>query len=128
MLDRHAKSTTADVSDDNRRLQKLKQLLDECNSKIKTKSLAVEEHAGFTERFAGVLPMSMGKNMKRSREFRRQKDVMEQVTEALEQIHSEMPLLLPAGQMKFLDVKAWNASEITVTEITKDIPSVVYFP
>lgn len=126
-LERHAQSTTSNVTEDNRQLQKMKQTLDQCNSLIKARSLDVETSESFVEHFAGLLGPRIGNNSKRTREFRRQKEVMEQVSQTLEQIHSEVPLLLPSQQMKFLDVKPWNTAEISVTEIGELIPAMSYF-
>ena len=126
VLERHAQSTTANVTDDNRQLQKLKQALDECNALIQAKSLEVQSKATLVERFAGLLGSRIGDKVRRPREFQRQRQAMERVSQTLEQLQSEVPLLLPSHQMKFLDVKPWSTSDAMATE-TEDIPAVAYF-
>ncbi|KAM7186292.1 hypothetical protein V8F33_011888 [Rhypophila sp. PSN 637] len=126
-LDSHAQSTAANVNDDNRQLQKWKQTLDKCNELIQAKSLEVETQAGLVEWFGGKLGHRIGNKMKRSREFKRQKVVMEQLAQTLDEIHSQVPMLLPRGEkMKFLDGARYGSkSKVTVgvTEVD-EIPAV----
>lgn len=103
-MDSHAQSTAANVNEDNLQLQEWKQTLDDCNELIHAKSLEVDTHAGVVERFAEILGERAGMKLKRSMEFKRQKKAMEELSQTLDEIHSQVPLLLPQGEkMKFLD-------------------------
>ncbi|KAM7218897.1 hypothetical protein V8F06_005777 [Rhypophila decipiens] len=128
-LDSHAQSTAANVNDDNRQLQKWKQTLDKCNELIQAKSLEVETQAGLVEWFGDKLGHRIGNKMKRSREFKRQKVVMEQLAQTLDEIHSQVPKLLPQGEkMKFLDSAKYGSKSrvaVGVTEVD-EIPAVSF--
>ncbi|KAK4207741.1 hypothetical protein QBC37DRAFT_454697 [Rhypophila decipiens] len=128
-LDSHAQSTAANVNDDSRQLQKWKQTLDKCNELIQAKSLEVETQAGLVEWFGDKLGHRVGNKMKRSREFKRQKVVMEQLAQTLDEIHSQVPMLLPQGEkMKFLDSAKYGSKPkvtVGVTEVD-EIPAVSF--
>jgi chromosome segregation ATPase len=127
-LKSHAESTAGQVSDDNRQLLKLKQALDQCNALIKAQSLEVESSASFAERFAGMfLGRRIAHAVKRPRQFRRQREFMEQACQVLEQIHSDVPLLLPSMQMKLLDLNSWNGSESSAADLGQSMPAISYF-
>jgi chromosome segregation ATPase len=120
--------TTSSVKDANRELQRIKQRLDECSSLIQAKSIDVSTSAGAVERIAGLIgPQFVSTNIRRMREFRKQKEAMQQVSETLEKIYREVPLLLPSQEMKFLDIKPRDATVAPVVKVGDEIPDVCYF-
>jgi hypothetical protein len=78
------------------------------------------------ERFTVNLPF-VGARMKKPRDFNKQKLLLQQTSETLDRIYAEVPGLLPStGNAKFLDVKPWNSSTISVLDIGIPIPDVCY--
>jgi septal ring factor EnvC (AmiA/AmiB activator) len=83
MLDKHASSTTSNVAESQRELQKIKQNLDMCSALLKERSLEVQTNSGFLERF-------LGKTYRRKQEFMRQKSLLQNVSDALNRIISTL--------------------------------------
>jgi uncharacterized phage infection (PIP) family protein YhgE len=115
MLDKHASSTTTNVAESQRELQKIKQNLDICSALLKEQSLEVQTNSGFLERF-------LGKTYQRKQEFNRQKSLLQTVSDALNRIHTEMPALLPSSDTKLLSSSQWNAKAQPLVDIRESIP------
>jgi septal ring factor EnvC (AmiA/AmiB activator) len=119
VLDKHASSTTSNVAESQRELQKIKQNLDTCSALLKERSLEVQTNSGFLERF-------LGKTYQRKREFMRQKSLLQNVSDALDRIHTEMPALLPSSDTKLLSSSTWNAKAQPLVDIREPIPELCY--
>ncbi|KAK3374693.1 hypothetical protein B0H63DRAFT_255503 [Podospora didyma] len=129
LLKNVADSTLSNVKDDTRELQKMKQTLEKFSDEIQAKSVDVSTSAGPVERLARlVAPRSVSTNMRLAREYKKQQEVIQEVTETLARIQKDIPLLMSSHETKFLDIKPWNAVESSVVELGEDIPEVCYFP
>jgi chromosome segregation ATPase len=112
-LKSHAASTKANVLEAVPELHNIKMNLDQCSTLVKEKSLDVSTSSDFVERWADWTPV-FGESIRRSREFRRQRQLIEQVSETLERIHTEVPQLLQSSQRKFLNIQPWDAEEVNL--------------
>ncbi|KAN0086830.1 hypothetical protein V8E54_000518 [Elaphomyces granulatus] len=88
ILDDYASATISNIRESQRELQQIKQNLDDCSALVKKRSLEVQTDSGFIERF-------LGKKHQRKREFERQKTLLQDVSNTLNKIRSEIPALLP---------------------------------
>jgi chromosome segregation ATPase len=119
MLDMHASATTSSVTESQRELQKIKQNLDTCSALLKERSLEAQTNSGFLERF-------LGKTYKRKQEFMRQKNLLQNVSNALDKIHTEMPVLLPNSDTKLLGSSPWDAKSQPIVGVREPIPELCY--
>jgi len=125
-LKSYAVSTKKNVAQALPELQQIKQTLEQCSTFVKEKSLDISTSSTFIERFIGSLPV-VGRNIKNARAFNKQKLLLQQVSETLEKIHTEVPRLLQSSvDTKFLDVKPWNSDIISVVDVGTPIPSISY--
>jgi predicted RNase H-like nuclease (RuvC/YqgF family) len=125
-LKSHAVSTKKNVVQALPELHKIKQSLEQCSTLVKERSLDVSTSDTFMERFTGSLP-GVGTKIKKSRDFKKQKLLLQQTSETLDRIHTEVPSLLPStGDVKFLDIKPWNAGVVSVMDVGSPIPDVRY--
>lgn len=125
-LKNHAASTKQNVVQALPELHKIKQSLEQCTTLVKERTLDVSTSSTFMERWTGSLP-GVGTRIKKSREFNKQKLVMQQVSETLYRIHTEVPGLLPSSnEAKFLDIKPWNSGVVSVVDVGTPIPEVCY--
>lgn len=126
-LKSHAVSTKKNVVQALPELQQIKQTLEQCSTLVKERSLDVSTSSTVMERFTGSLPI-VGTKIKNAREFNRQKLLLQQVSETLEKIHTEVPGLLPSSvNAKFLDVKPWNSDIISVVDVGMPIPDISFY-
>jgi DNA repair exonuclease SbcCD ATPase subunit len=125
-LKSHAVSTKKNVIEALPELHKIKQSLEQCSTLIKEQSLDVSTSSTYTERFTASLPV-VGPRIKKSQDFKKQKFLLQQASETLDQIHAEVPGLLPStGDVKFLDVKPWNHGLVWSGNEGTPIPDVCY--
>jgi len=126
-LKSYAVSTKKNVAQALPELQQIKQTLEQCSTLVKERSLDISTSSTFIERFTGSLPV-VGRNIKNAREFNKQKLLLQQVSETLEKIHTEVPGLLQSSVgTKLLDVKPWDSDIISVVDVGKPIPSISYY-
>jgi len=126
-LKSHAISTKKNVVQALPELHKIKQSLEQCSTLVKERSLDVSTSSTYMERFTASLP-GVGPGIKKSRDFKKQKLLLQQASETLEQIHAEVPGLLPTtGDVKFLDFKPWKSGVVSVTDVGTQIPDVCYY-
>lgn len=118
-----AESTTSNIKDVNCELQNIKECLDEFSSLIQAKSIDVSTSEAPVDRIAGVIGIrSVSTKIRRAKEFKKQKEVMQQVSETLEKVNREVPQLLSSQETTFLDIKPWNATAVPTLEINDEIP------
>jgi len=122
----HATSTKKNVVEALPELRKIKQSLEQCSTLVKERSLDVSTSSNYMERFTANLPF-VGPGIKKAQEFKKQKLLLQQASETLEQIHAEVPGLLPStGDVKFLDVKPWDHVSVWNRDVGTPIPDVCY--
>ncbi|KAH8590060.1 hypothetical protein B0O99DRAFT_655118 [Bisporella sp. PMI_857] len=127
ILRSHATSTKKNVTQALPELHKIKQNLEQCSTLVKERSLDVSTSSGLMDRFLPILPV-IGVSIKRYQDFNKQKLLMQQALETLDQIHTEVPKLLPStGDVKFLDIKPWNSEIVSVIDVGAPIPDVCYY-
>lgn len=125
-LKSHAMSTKKNVAQALPELHKIKQSLEQCSILVKERSLDVSTSSTFMERFAANLPV-VGTRIKKSRDFNKQKLLLQQASETLDQIRAEVPgLLTDTGDVKFLTIKPWDSSIASVVDLGTAIPEVCY--
>jgi chromosome segregation ATPase len=120
VLDQHASSTISNVAESKLELQKIKQNLDTCSTLLKERSLEVQTNSGFVERFLGKI------YQRRIQEFTRQKSLLQNVSDALDRIHTDMPALLPSSDAKLLSSSAWNAKAQPFVDIREPMPELCF--
>lgn len=107
-LKSHAASTKAKLIQVFPEFQKLKVNVDQCRIMVKEKSLDVSTSTSSMERWTERL-LVIGGNIIKSRELKKQKRLIEEASETLCRINSEIPGLLRSHEGKFLDIKPFGS-------------------
>ena len=124
-LQNHAASTTNNAKDALPELRSIRNSLEKCSALVQEKSVEVSTSYGLIDQIVGLLPV-VGNNLRRTRMFRRQMSVIEQVCDTLNQIHLDAPKLLPSQGTKFLDIKPWN-SYVSGIEAASAMPAMCLY-
>ncbi|OCL11173.1 hypothetical protein AOQ84DRAFT_424857 [Glonium stellatum] len=111
----YASSTKLTAEEIQRELQKVKQKLDTCSALLGERYEDVQASSGSVE---GLLK----RQHQRKRDFSGQRDLMQDVLNTLDKIHSDVPVLLESHDAKFLDAKPWNGDSRSVVDVGSPIP------
>lgn len=123
-LKSYAVSTKANVTEALPNLHNIKSSLEQCSTLVKERSLEVTVSSTTTERWTRTVPI-IGGSVKKSKDFKRQQ-IMTQVSDVLNKIHNEIPLLLPSNSTKFLDIKPWDHGSVSVRSVSEPMPDLCY--
>ena len=108
-------------------LQNVRNNLTKCSDLVRERSREISDNTEQRHRFLAMVPV-FGTNLKRRKDYEKQIEVVREVLQNLDKIHRDMPSLMPARNSKlFLDVKPWNAADVSVKALHENIPAVVYF-
>lgn len=127
MLNSHAASMNKNMLEALSDLQHIKHSLEQCSEILKERSINLSSSNSSIDKIIvavlGVVPMA-----KRSRYFNDYKKLLHKALGILDQVHGEVPKLLPRiGGTRLLDIKPWDSGSSSITGIKTPIPNICYY-
>jgi peptidoglycan hydrolase CwlO-like protein len=114
-LQREASSASTSVHDVSAQLLQLKHRLNECAAVLNQVNTDLRVRTSVVDRL-------VFRNARQRRELGREKAVIQHATEALSNVQSKIPGLLPESNMKFLELK--SSPLVNIRAVTSTIPPV----